>query len=149
MKNILGSGMSRYRGSVVGKGLMSFLRNWKMAMWLKSSACLRWGWISRQGLPSHVWKTLRVLSRSGTRSDHSGYFWRMDRRGKNRIKRPVRRLPRWFWWQTISDCGDGEKWIYLRHNLEVILIGLGDCDVKREWKLVTRLILRFLARAAI
>lgn len=31
-----------------------------------------------------------------------------------------------------SDCGDGEKWIYLRHNLEVILIGLGDCDVKRE-----------------
>lgn len=32
----------------------------------------------------------------------------------------------------LSVTGDGEKWIYLRHNLEVILIGLGNCDVKSD-----------------
>lgn len=116
--------MNRYKGSEAGKGLMSFLKNWKKDMWLKGCE-LAWdeAGAAGRGFPAIYESPWRVLSRRGTGSDHSGCFWRMDWRGQEQNKRPVRRLFGWFWWQMVNGCGDGEKWMHLRYNLEVILIG--------------------------
>lgn len=62
MKNILGSDISRDKGSEVGKGLVSFLRNWKKALrlkgcevaWDKAGAAGR-GFGATDGSPEGFW----------------------------------------------------------------------------------------------
>lgn len=64
VKHFLGNGMSRCKASEVGKGLMSFLRNWKEAKWLKGCE-LAWdeAGAAGRGLPATYERLWRVLSR--------------------------------------------------------------------------------------
>lgn len=128
MKNILGSCISTYKGSEVGKCLMPFSEELKEGRAAKKLwTCLRWGWKSRQGLTVYrsLWK---VLSRKGTGLDHFALG------GARTELETSWEATRVVLVTKASSCGDGEKGMSWRHNLAVVLIGLGDWDVGRDWK---------------
>lgn len=114
------------------KGLNVFSKKLKRGQVVKRLwTCLRWGWSSRQGLTSHIWKPQGLWVGQAQDPTTLAAFGEWPGGGKHRIRNQSG--------DYLGGSGDlwsvavvmGEKWIYLRHKLEVTLIGLSDRDVGR------------------